>query len=364
MDYYEELGVSQSASPDEIRRAYRALVRLLHPDRHQGEDLRRAAERQLQRVQSVVAVLLDNDRRRQYDNELAVARTNRARATLRLLSHPQGLSTARVALSLATWIWLGAAACGILGIASLLREQATPEREAPPDSRKSLAAPARAERVAVRTVPRPNNSRTAARTMPQRSTAWVYESIPSPPASPGNPEAAHQIPPVHSEVGIEQLHSNPQASSTVPAEGSADPQSLAGHWIFTRNYYAPEKDLYPPEYIELTLVERGDHLTGQYSARYFVGDKPVSPHVAFIFDGAAPGKEAEFPWTAPSGAQGRVQLDLQFDESLVVTWWATRSGSRPELTSGTAVLIRLKRQEHADQVPDFRPSASNFVGPS
>src|SRR5580700_6302662 len=32
MDYYEELGIDRSASPEEIRQAYKHLVRLLHPD--------------------------------------------------------------------------------------------------------------------------------------------------------------------------------------------------------------------------------------------------------------------------------------------------------------------------------------------
>jgi curved DNA-binding protein CbpA len=45
MNYYEELGLKPSASAEEIRQAYRELARLLHPDQHQEEGLRRAAER-------------------------------------------------------------------------------------------------------------------------------------------------------------------------------------------------------------------------------------------------------------------------------------------------------------------------------
>src|SRR3954469_13577449 len=37
-DYYEVLGVSKSASADEIKRAYRKLAMEHHPDKHGGDD--------------------------------------------------------------------------------------------------------------------------------------------------------------------------------------------------------------------------------------------------------------------------------------------------------------------------------------
>jgi len=42
MNYYEELGVSPSAPAEEIRQAYWELARLLDPDQHREEGLRRA----------------------------------------------------------------------------------------------------------------------------------------------------------------------------------------------------------------------------------------------------------------------------------------------------------------------------------
>ena len=47
MNFYEELGVARSASIAEIQQAYKALVRILHPDQQQDEHDRKRDHQRL-----------------------------------------------------------------------------------------------------------------------------------------------------------------------------------------------------------------------------------------------------------------------------------------------------------------------------
>src|SRR5690242_7663026 len=75
MNYYEELGLSPSASAEEIRQAYKSVARLVHPDRQSDAHLRKMAELQMTRLNDILAVLSDPVRRERYDVALQASAT-------------------------------------------------------------------------------------------------------------------------------------------------------------------------------------------------------------------------------------------------------------------------------------------------
>ena len=63
-DYYEVLGVSKSASDDEIKKAYRKLAVKYHPDKNPGD---KEAEKKFKEINEAHDVLSDKQKRARYD---------------------------------------------------------------------------------------------------------------------------------------------------------------------------------------------------------------------------------------------------------------------------------------------------------
>ena len=63
-DYYKILGLSKSASAEEIKKAYRKMAMKYHPDHTKGD---KAAEEKFKQISEAYAVLSDKEKRQQYD---------------------------------------------------------------------------------------------------------------------------------------------------------------------------------------------------------------------------------------------------------------------------------------------------------
>src|SRR2546425_12685929 len=64
-DYYEVLGVSRTASAEELKRAYRKLALQFHPDRNPNDP---QSEARFKEVNEAYEVLSDQSKRQRYDN--------------------------------------------------------------------------------------------------------------------------------------------------------------------------------------------------------------------------------------------------------------------------------------------------------
>jgi curved DNA-binding protein CbpA len=66
-NYYEVLGLSRTATPQEIKKKYHELARQFHPDRAQDKEL---AQRLFVQINQAYQTLIDPEKRTKYDNSL------------------------------------------------------------------------------------------------------------------------------------------------------------------------------------------------------------------------------------------------------------------------------------------------------
>ena len=64
-DFYDVLGVGKSASPDELKSAYRKLAVKYHPDKNPGD---KSAEDKFKEASEAYGILSDKEKKQNYDN--------------------------------------------------------------------------------------------------------------------------------------------------------------------------------------------------------------------------------------------------------------------------------------------------------
>jgi hypothetical protein len=321
MDYYEELGVPRAAPAEDIRRAWRNLARLLHPDQHQDEKLRFLAETQMKRLNEVCAVLTDPIERLRYDRALdGIPPPQR----LRLWADPQRRWMLATVLAL----------CAIAVVAALY--------PGPARSRTPSIQPRTDNAAPPLPTPQPARRHLSHRNAPRLEQPGIplAEAPPSVPDPPPEILAALSVfppPPALPPAAV----SAPQPVQAQPVQ--AQPESLAGSWFYAPRRMADENAaLYPPEFVEVFITERAGTLRGRYRARYKVGDRPISGDVQFSFEGQQQGEPVRLPWTGDGGSTGEVRLELLPEGKLRVNWHASQLGPMIGLASGTATLTRRR----------------------
>ncbi len=321
MDYYQELGVERCATPEEIRRSYKRLARLLHPDRCGDPKTRVLAEIQMKRLNRVLQILTNPAQRASYDRQLVIPAISPGAVRLSLRSIFQRY------WAVAAGIVFLVAMCGLARWSPPI--QPNVPVQAPPQP--SIPAEVSA------------NQKHSHQSHPKRSP--LAEPKPSIPEDLTNAmETAWAPSHLETDQPIELTRRSPAnyptagESSTAPSAASAP--GFAGEWLYAPSPRTQHTGLYPPEYIELRIDETSGFLRGRYRARYRVSDQAISPAVSFQFEGLASPEGTRLPWRGGGGSSGEVSLRPLPSGALEVSWVATELGQELGLISGTAVLVR------------------------
>ena len=347
--FYEELGVAPGASPEEIRDAFRALVRLLHPDQQTDAQLKDIAENQMRKLNRIYSVLSDAGRRREYDDRLEedygpplVAGAALRPPITKMVARAAWVGAIIVCAGLLIWV----TSDNTTGPQASAREQIVPaasatpvpvSKAAPHADQSPLIASLRSDLKAV------TLERDAAIHELLRLRGSGEHAMPS--LSAPRPEGTEVRPPAITMTELPSAARLPAFPNTaIPRAESPAPRKLTGFWFYAKpplGQRNKNQSLYPPQYIEVTINEESGVVYGRYRARFEVADRPISPDVNFTFTGpSTSGSQAGFPWTGSGGAKGELTLKLVSDNSMKIDWTATELGTQQGLEGGTAVLTR------------------------
>lgn len=364
MNYYDELGVGCDCSTEELHRAYKTLARLMHPDGQVDEKLRAMAERQMTRLNEILATLTDADRRREYDQKLAAE--ERPVSEIVVLPRPVRPRFTRRPEMRAGWKrvvlkqrYLLLLLCGLLvacvGIWRYIEDELVLTESGPRTIPEAVAADTPA--APARPGPQGDERGSLRRVAPAHaaSAARVEESTATPAGDGAENETAQRLEgaasaPSGAETAAAAIPDKMEApasiSGAVQTGAAGREPSFAGNWFYSPEFgEKADAGSYPAQYIEFILVEDNGNLVGNYRAKYRVPDKAILPEVLFHARGKPDGKKAtRMSWSSKDGARGTVDLTLRSANLMRVVWWTSEFGSRAALASGEAWLIRQRER--------------------
>ncbi len=326
MNYYEELGLSETASPGEIHQAYRQFARLIHPDQQPDDGLRVLAEIQMKRLNRMIEVLTDPALRREYDRSIEPSMALVRISPQSPAPGPGILSQRLHRVNRSFWVWAGAAFVGVAIIAVFFSDYEwagsvpVPKVYAEPHPPPVVAPGVPVEHAEVARKPLPRHS-------------------PGPlPPLPPRQESQAELPP-QPDIWMDPAQGMPH----LPIPRLEKPAGFASNWLYASVAGASKTGgLYAPEFIEMKISESEGQVAGAYRARYLVTDKAISSAVAFHFEGRAAVPLSTLYWIGAGGAYGRITLKLISEKSLAVNWTAEHLSEDIALISGTATLARRR----------------------
>ena len=334
MTYYEELGLSARATEAEVKRSYKRLTLLLHPDQHQEPEIKALADVQMKRLNEIVAMLLDPEQRRLYDKDILGNIP-----TVRQLDRPSPLTLLR---NNRGWIMVSGAFILFLGAALLIPEfdSSRPPAMAKAQSPATPSKPAVEPPIRLTRSGGPIDSPVSRH--PFRANQHSEATFRKLEVAPKQPEVFRPPPLTISASG---LPVSPQpvspAASPVAPKVAQEASPLAGKWVFSPDPMdRQDPKSFPAEYVELTIFAADGRLRGSYRSRYKLPDHSLSPYANFTFEGAS--TATSFDWRGDGGARGQVTVHLQTPEKLQVSWFATKMGSELSLGSGSATVFRFR----------------------
>ena len=347
--YYEELGLTSDASPEQIRESFRALVRLLHPDQQTDSQLKDIAETQMRKLNRIYGVLSDPEKRRHYDDDLeedygppAIAGPQFQPALTKILTRAAWLVAILAGVGLVIWLTSDNTPAPQASTAEQnLPAAAAPVSAARPVSRGDQAMVIAGLRADLKAL-------TIERDAAIHELARLRGSQPATP-SPGSArnESAELRPPAITMTELPSAAKLPvvlASNSGLPRMEIPSARKLAGFWFYAKpplGQRNKNQALYPPQFIEVTINEDAGMVYGRLRARYDIADRPISPDVTFTFNGPSiPGPTASYAWTGSAGAKGDLTFKFISENSVKFDWMATDLGSQLGLEGGTAVLTR------------------------